>query len=714
MTPKLFPSNETDFTTEGLGRLADARRCEVTEERNGQYELVLEYPVGGPLIGSLLAGNFIFATHDNSGAPQAFQIYSTEEELDGWLTVRAWHISYLLNSIILKPFTATSCADAVSKLSTKSINTNPFTFWTDKAVTANFSLDVPKSVRAVLGGSEGSLLDTYGKGEYEFDMFTVKLHLNRGADRGVAIRYGKNLVSLDRELDASNVYNAVVPYWTDGETTVSLDHTVVRTGETQGRVIALDLSGDFDEAPTTTALENRAQARVDASSSYQLKENLKIDFVQLWQTTDYKDVANLERVSLCDTVHIIYTKRGITATAKCIKVVYDTLRERYVEMELGEPRTSLAQEIQDTVVQPALGTVPTKTMLKGSIDRATELISGGFGGYIKFKYLSNGTPSEMLIMDAATEATATNIIRLNQNGLGFSTDGGSTYANAWTIDGHLNASFIDTGILIASIIQTGILQDALGDNYWNLDTGEFNTQQGHIGDFTIAGGKLSSGDIDGTSQTGSEISPTGIIFNDAAYWRSHMMDRYAIEQKINGVWTEVVAFALGLVNNYPVARIDVDGGFAALLGRIGNAITTIDSIGYNSAIYGNVQIGNYLYAKMLRIGQTEAVSITATPSSSSQISSMTVDAVRMGKLIDISITFTTASTLSNGSTFTFTLSGLPTPAAGAFLRSHVTKGTKVLDLYISADGQTCGVQNLSGSNASADTFQAARIIYLEA
>ena len=201
-------------------------------------------------------------------------------------------------------------------------------------------------------------------------------------------------------------------------------------------------------------------------------------------------------------------------------------------MELGEPRTSLAQEIQDTVVQPALGTVPTKTMLKGSIDRATELISGGFGGYIKFKYLSNGTPSEMLIMDAATEATATNIIRLNQNGLGFSTDGGSTYANAWTIDGHLNASFIDTGVLIANIIQTGILQDALGDNYWNLDTGEFNTQQGHIGDFAISGGVLSAGDIDAVGQTGSQIADDGIIFNDGANWRSHMIDRYAIERKI--------------------------------------------------------------------------------------------------------------------------------------------------------------------------------------
>jgi len=504
MTPILYASTETSFTSNGIGRLAEARRCEVTEERNGQYELLLEYPTGGKLMNSLVAGNYIFATHDNSGTPQAFQIYSVAEELEGWATVRAWHISYALNNIILKPFTAGSCAEAVSKLSTESINTNPFTFWTDKSVTADFALDVPKSVRAVLGGSEGSLLDVYGKGEYQFDMLTVKLYLNRGADRGVEIRYGKNLASLDRELDASNVYNAVVPFWTDGETTVSLDHTVVRTGETEGRTIALDLSDAWDEAPTTVQLEAKAQSRVDSSSNYTLKENLKIDFVQLWQTEEYKAVANLERVYLCDTVHIIYTKRGITATAKCIKVTYDTLRERYISMELGEPKTSLAQQISEDVVQPAVAMVPSKTMMKGAIDRATELISGGFGGYIKYKYLSDGTPSEMLIMDTADESTATNIIRLNQNGIGFSTDGGATYANAWTIDGHLNADFITAGTMVANRIRAGLLTDETGDNSWNLDTGEFTTTKGTLGPFTI--------DVNGIQAPNVSISDTGISY----------------------------------------------------------------------------------------------------------------------------------------------------------------------------------------------------------
>lgn len=486
MTPILFSSAETAFTSNGLGRLSDAKKCEVTEERNGEYELVLEYPVTGPLIDSLVPGAYIYTTHDNHGDAQAFQIYSVSEPIKGFVTINAWHISYALNNIILQPFTAASCSLAVAAIVPNSINTNAFTFTTDKNVVKDFVLDVPRSVRSVLGGSSGSLLDVYGKGEYEFDMFNVSLKVNRGSNRGVTIRYGKNLSSLERQLDASNVYNAVVPYWisADGSEKVYLDHTVVKTGEIEGKAIALDLSEKFDTAPTTLQLESAAQTYVDTTENYTLKENLKFDFVQLWQTEEYKDVSSLERVSLCDTVTIVYTKRGITASAKCIKVVYDALKERYISMELGEPRTSLTQQISEQIVGSGAVGLPATSIMKSAIAKATELISGGFGGYIKTKKLSDGTPSEILIMDSPTEATATNIIRFNQNGIGFSTDGGATYANAWTIDGNL----------VASYITTGIIKDALNKNYWNLDTGEFVTLQGMIGSFTIdANGLIGTG-----------------------------------------------------------------------------------------------------------------------------------------------------------------------------------------------------------------------------
>lgn len=586
MTPKLFESTETAFTSEGLGRLSDATKCEVAEERNGQYELVLEYPVGGQHFEDLQTGRYIWATHDDSKVPQAFQIYNISEPLQGKVMVNAWHISYALNSIVVKPFTAGSCAAAVAAIVTNSIGSNPFTFWTDKAVTADYNLTVPKTVRSMLGGSEGSLLDVYGKGEYEFDMFTVKLWLNRGTNNGVKIKYGKNLTKLDRELDASKVFNAVVPFWTNDETTVALDHAVVRTGQTQGRTVPLDLSGEWDEAPTTTQLENKAQSYIDNSTAYEVKENIKIDFVQLWQTEEYKDIANLERVKLCDTVTIDYAKRGITATAKVIKVVYDTLRERYISMELGEPKTTLGQQITEDTAAAILPRVPSKSVMQAAIDHATELITGGFGGYIKYNYLSDGTPSEMLIMDSPSEATATNIIRLNQNGIGFSTDGGATYASAWTIDGNFNADFITTGNLLASLITTGLLQDATGKNYWNLDTGQFVTLQGELGRFKIT--------ADGLNYDNGKaiIGPDGITYSDGSVWRVNLEQALLFQKFISGAWADAVKLQQieDSVNGATGAMIEVDGVPVMYLRHSDN------SGGRRNEIYGPLYLPQLLTA----------------------------------------------------------------------------------------------------------------------
>ena len=354
MIPKLYASTEAAFTSEGLGRLTDATRCEVTEERNGIYELVLEYPVGGPMINKIQVGCYIGATHNDDQDVQPFEIYKVSAPIRGVVTVNAWHISYKLNSVAVLPFTADSCANALAAIGTNSLNTNPFTFWTDKAVAAPFELTVPKNARNILGGEAGSILDVYGKGEYEFDKFTVKLWTNRGADNGVEIRYGKNLTALDYQQNGASVYNAVAPFWTNDSTTVYLDHLVVRTGETAGNAIALDLSGEFDEEPTAAQLEAAAQAYIDASDNYEIKENIKVDFYPIWEADERYEA---EQVRLCDTVTVIFEGYNIRAKAKAIKVVYDTLRDRYKYIELGEPKATFAQEVTALVSDNIMGSV---------------------------------------------------------------------------------------------------------------------------------------------------------------------------------------------------------------------------------------------------------------------------------------------------------------------------------------------------------------------
>ena len=205
-----------------------------------------------------------------------------------------------------------------------------------------------------------------------------------------------------------------------------------------------------------------------------ISENIKISFVALWQTKEYANVAPLQRLNLCDTATVIHNKLGVKCKAKVVKTVYNVLLERYDEIELGETRTNLSDTVKTSVLSKLREEVPSKSYLREEIDRATQLIAGGLGGHLIIGTNANGQPNELLVMDTEDKNTCKNCIRINANGIGFSTTGyNGTYRTAWTLDGHFVADFIDSGILSANVIKAGLLKDKKGKCFWNLDTGEF-------------------------------------------------------------------------------------------------------------------------------------------------------------------------------------------------------------------------------------------------
>lgn len=487
MIPILYRADEFFFLSNGLGRLTECSECTVTEERNGIFECEFKYPITGRFYDTMINdGGIVAVIHDDKHDIQPFDIYSYSAPIDGIVTFYAHHISYRLANIIVSPFQASSCAIAIDGLKTHSLNKNLFTFWTNKATDGNFNLTHPDNIRALLGGQEGSILDVYGTGEYEFDKYEVKLYLNRGVNTGVTIRYGKNLTDIVRKYDQGQTYNAVAPYWTDGTETVMLSDFIVLspdapltlapwTADTgdyitddNGEIIyfqyvniqpvPLDLSAEFQDMPTEAELRQKALDYLANNQPWTPRDNITIDFVQLWQTPEYEDVASLQRVSLCDTVSIYYPELGVTAAnAKIIKVVYNVLTERYDSMEVGTPKTSLADYLKGDIAAAILEQ-PEFTGWQAAIAHATEMITGGLGGHVVMTPNADGEPQEILIMDTDDINTAVNVIRMNQNGIGFSHNGYSgPFESAWTIDGQFNADFIATGTMLANFIKGGTL-----------------------------------------------------------------------------------------------------------------------------------------------------------------------------------------------------------------------------------------------------------------
>lgn len=466
MIPILYESTETQFTSNGLGRLVDTISATVTEERNGVYELEFEYPISGEKYELIKEGRIVAVTHDETGDIQPFILYKRTATIDGKVKFNAHHLSYRLSNIVVKPFTASGIVDAMAQIVPNSMNPNPFVFWTDKVVSSQFENELPRSVRSLLGGERGSLLDVFGKGEYEFDKWTVKLHLNRGQDSGVTIRYGKNLSDITQEIDASGYYNAVAPYWKGEDETVTLPDLVVLEGVEDIRAVPLDLTNEFENAPTQAELRDMAQTRLDNSSGINITENIKADFVQLWQTEEYKDYAPLQRVRLCDTVTIIYEPLGVySIQKKVIRVKWNVLLDRYDEIELGDSQVTLADLVVDMTQKITEG-LPTTSMMANAIANATNKITGNKGGYVVLHSDANGTPYEFLVMDSPDINTAVNVWRWNLGGLGFSSTGynGDFSSLALTMDGQINADFITTGLLSANRIRGGVLQLGGEDN----------------------------------------------------------------------------------------------------------------------------------------------------------------------------------------------------------------------------------------------------------
>lgn len=479
MIPILFGATETSFSSNGLGRLRDCTYCLVTEERNGVFECEFAYPIAGIHYDDIQEDRIIVVSHDEQKDKQPFKIYKRSAPINGIVTFWAHHISYDLSNVIMPPFTATSAADAFNKFESISMTSNPFTFWTDNVTSGSMKSETPASIRSLLGGVKGSVLDVFG-GEYEFDNFLVRNYAHRGADNGVTIRYGKNLSNVSWELDTLGLYGKVVPFWAqDG--TVVYGSIVGVSGVSNTRCVALDLTSKFESAPTVQELEAAAREYLSANQPWLPKENIKIEFVPLWQTEEYKDIAPLERVQLCDTVTVYYTELGLQAAAKVIKVVWNALLDRYESIELGQARSTFAETVIDAAQQKmddATAGLVTKSFMDDAIEDATRQITGGLGGNIVFTFDANGNPIEFLIMDTADKSTAVNVWRWNLGGLGHSHSGyeGPFNDMALTQDGKINASMITAGTLLANVIKAGILSDAAGKNYWNMETGEFSLQ----------------------------------------------------------------------------------------------------------------------------------------------------------------------------------------------------------------------------------------------
>ena len=444
----------------GIGPLTDCLTAEVKEERNGSYELTLTYAAEGIHAEDIQPNRFIKAKPNYTDNPQIFRIYKVGKKINGKFSVNCQHISYDLSGKIITTGTASSAAAACLLLDNKA---GAFDITTDISKSAAFAISEPSSVRSWFGGKAGSLLDVYG-GEWKYDNYSATLKSARGLDRGVTIRYGKNLTDISQVLDMSNLCTGIIPFYIDSNGNKTIG-SKVSTGLVLDvtRDKAVDFSNDVDpesSTPIWAQIQLLATSYISHNNLTTLTNSITLDFVQLEGLT--------ERVDLCDTVHIYFEPLGITATAKCISTVWDVLQERYKKTTFGEARTNITDTIAEN--NKKLETAASRAY----VNESSQLITGNLGGYVILNDSDgDGKPDEILIMNTDNVTTATQVWRFNKGGLGYGTSYTGPFDDiALTADGKINASRIVTGTLTANVIKAGVLSDAQGNSTIDMTNGE--------------------------------------------------------------------------------------------------------------------------------------------------------------------------------------------------------------------------------------------------
>lgn len=412
MIPILYEMNETNFTSNGVGRLFDCTRCEVTEEKNGNYLLELDYPVSGKYFKELSTGKIILATHDKTGETEPFDIYSISKPSSGSVTVYGHHISYRLQKYIAWAGGTVGGGPAMylNTLNNGQIlGSCPFVFSTDipdsqftDKTKQGYMTTVDREVRTVLLDEDTGLLShrMYGVmqdagfgqvGAFKFNRFNVQLLKNRGQDNGVKFRRDKNVKVITESFDISELITGVVPFWSgqDAQGNTVFKDLKKDAGDTftdgivygewandypYQNTVLYDMSSVWEQPPTRDELIAGAHEYlqiVEYNMAHSKSYNVELSSYD-------ENLKALYDVNLCDTVILQDEKMGLNVSLEVVQTVYDVLEEKYTSVQVGSLAKKLSTALKkknDIWVENCTTTKNTQTAIQSVSKKNTTVTS---------------------------------------------------------------------------------------------------------------------------------------------------------------------------------------------------------------------------------------------------------------------------------------------------------------------------------------------------
>ncbi|EOJ89961.1 phage minor structural protein [Enterococcus faecalis EnGen0368] len=469
MIPVIFKPGEKDFTTNGLGRLIDATRCEITEEANGKYELEMDYPAISRFSDYFENGYQIKAKPNDLEEYHIFEIKQTfKDTFTNSIVIYAQSRTYKLGNRQVRLVTVDNRngSEAMKLIEQNMDEPCDITLHSD-INTASSTIFEARNVLNCIAGEQGSLLQYWG-GEIKREPFKLSLLRRRGRDNVGTVRYGKDLKGLTIKFDWQSIVTKVLPF---AELQSGADGTSQRI---YGNAVKSEYITKYPDVYAQYVQFTEDQGVKDLSSlnkvagkyfttlypgSDKPKVSIELEIEKLTDSEEAKEFAKMRNYNLFDTFTVYHKFYDIDIQTKVTGIVYDALAEKTIKITAGDIQVAFyKQQSQD--FQEAIKTLTKKDYMSNFIDYITDLINGVKGGSI-LQYPKN-RPHTLYFMDTDSTDTAKNVIAINNQGIGFSTTGWKgPFRNAWTIDGILNADFIRAGKIRSDIFETSF--NAYGD-----------------------------------------------------------------------------------------------------------------------------------------------------------------------------------------------------------------------------------------------------------
>lgn len=447
----VYPSDEQQFADNGI-KVLQPLQALITKEDNGNYYIDLKDDINN--LEYYQAGLIIRAN-----TPWGYQCFRLRNPNinDSIVEVRGYHLFYdSSNYIIADSYVVDkNCNAALDHLKQGCDIQPPFTFTSDVTNVNSY-----RCVRKSLEEAISVVIERWG-GHLVRNNWNIEIRNTIGQDRGVNLIYGRDITAYSQDENWDDVLTKILPVGKDG---LTLPEVYIEDNEQlydipYSKVISFDQNeieedsfkdenGVLDEEAYQEALEN--DLRQKATDYIQENRLPKVNYSVNTYITDISDIG--------DTIYVKHPRCKVDLTTNVIAIEYDCILDKYTRIEFGNFRRKLQDlitKVSEKVEQEVNQIQEVKYVkLQNELQDATNKIWGAMGDSF---VIYDG--DKILVVDTLPKENATNVIMINNGGIGFSNTGiNGTFRSAWTIDGTLDMQNINVINLVADMIKGGTLK----------------------------------------------------------------------------------------------------------------------------------------------------------------------------------------------------------------------------------------------------------------